>query len=63
MGVGENIIRIREKKGISQADLAREIKVTASMMCQIERGTKACSLQLGAAIAKILGCDIEELVS
>lgn len=33
------------------------------MLCQIERGTKNPSLQVAAEIAKLLGCELGELLS
>lgn len=61
MGIGENLKRIRETKGITQADLARKLGITHSMLCQIERGTKTLSLPLAKEISEILGCRIEDL--
>lgn len=62
MGIGENLKRIRENKGVTQADLARELGINRSMLSQIERGTKTLSLPLAKEIADILGCRIEDLV-
>lgn len=62
VSVSENIRRLREEKGLSQAELARMVGVSAAMICQIERGTKAPSLQLGALIAAALGCELGQLV-
>lgn len=62
MSVGENIRRTREKLGMTQADVAGRAGVTQAMLCQIERGTKNPSLQLGAEIAKVLGCSLESLL-
>lgn len=39
MGVGDNIKRLREAKGISQRQLAREAGISQPLLCQIERGT------------------------
>lgn len=61
MNIGMNIKLMREKAGIQQVELAARIGVTQSMICQIERGTKACSMQLGADIATALGCTIGDL--
>lgn len=61
MSIGANIRRIREKKGISQVELARKVNVTQAMLCQIERGTKSLTLPLGMEIAAALGCDVNEL--
>ncbi len=63
MNIGENIRTLRKAKGLSQKQLANLIGVTQPMVAQMERGTKAASLQLGVEIAKVLDCDIRELVS
>lgn len=62
MSVGDNIRRIREKAGLTQVYVAKQVGVTSAMLCQIERGTKNPSLQVGAEIAKVLGCSIESLL-
>lgn len=62
MNVGMNIRAMREKIGMQQAELAEKTGVTQSMICQIERGTKSCSVQLGADIAGVLGCEIGDLI-
>lgn len=61
MGVGE-IIRIRrEKLGITQGDLAEDVGISQAMICQIERGTKNPSLQVGREIARCLRCSMDDL--
>ncbi|MCM1219403.1 MAG: helix-turn-helix domain-containing protein [Lachnospiraceae bacterium] len=62
MNVGENIRRTREEAGLTQAYVAEHAGVTQAMLCQIERGTKNPSLQLGAEIAKVLNCSLESLL-
>lgn len=62
MSVGENIKKRREEKGMTQEELGLAVGVGRSMVAQIERGTKSASIQLGAAIAKVLECEITDLV-
>lgn len=62
MNISGNIRRKREEAGVTQAELATKVGVTQSMLCQIERGTKACSMPLGAEIARALGCKIEDIL-
>ncbi len=62
MSIGENIKEIRKKVGMSQKDLASAVGVSIPMICQIERGTKSVTLLLGAEIAKVLKCDMNDLV-
>lgn len=62
MSVGENIRRIRQEKDILQVTLAEQVGITQAMLCQIERGTKNPSLQVGKEIANALGVEIDALV-
>lgn len=61
MSIGQNIRRLREEKGLTQGCLAEQIGITQSMLCQLERGTKAPSLPLSMEIAQALGCRLEDL--
>lgn len=61
MSIGENVKRFREAKNLTKTALAAEVGVTDSMICQIERGTKALSLPLALSIADVLGCTVAEL--
>ena len=63
MSLGENIKTRRKDKGLSQEELAERVLVSTPMICQIERGTRNPSLQLGKAIADVLGCTVDELLS
>lgn len=63
MSIGENIKNRRKNAGMSQSDLAAAVGVSVPMICQIERGTKAVTLMLGAEIAKVLQCDLNTLAS
>lgn len=62
MSIGENIKSRRKSAGMSQNDLAAAVGVSVPMICQIERGTKVPTVILGAEIAKILKCDLNDLV-
>jgi DNA-binding XRE family transcriptional regulator len=59
-------MNIREKRlalDMTQKELAEKVNVDQSMICQIERGTKAPSLPLSVEIAAALKCRIEDLIS
>lgn len=60
--IGENIKARRQAMGMSQNNLASAVGVSVPMICQIERGTKSVTLILGAEIAKVLQCDLNDLV-
>lgn len=63
MSVGENIKSRRQALGMTQEDLAKAVGLGRSMVAQIERGSKAVSIQLGVEIAKVLQCDLNTLAS
>lgn len=63
MNVGENIRRIREEKKLTQVCVAKQVGISQAMLCQIERGTKNPSLQIGKGIADVLGCDLDSLLA
>ena len=47
---------------MSQVELAGAVNVTQSMIAQIERGTKALTMELGREISETLGVSINELL-
>lgn len=62
MSVAENIKCRREKAGMTQKALAEAVFVDQAMICKIENGIKVPSLPLSMAIAKVLGCSIDDFV-
>ena len=62
MSLGERIRERRIELNISQHGLADMVEVSAAMICQLERGTKAPSLQLGYKLAEVLKVSIEWLL-
>lgn len=62
MRVGDNIQRLREDQNISQAELARRVNISQSMLSQIEKGIKNPSLLVGKVIADELGCSVDTLL-
>lgn len=61
MAFAENVKRLRESKGMTQAELANMIGVTQVMIAQYERGIKTPSFIVGIDLAKTLGVTCEEL--
>lgn len=55
MKVGQNIRRIRRKKGMTQWQLSLAIGVTTGKVILIERGSVECSAVLLCEIAAALG--------
>lgn len=62
MSIGANIKARRLALNMTQKELAEQVNVEQSMICQIERGTKTLSLPLGAEIAQALGCELSSLL-
>ena len=62
MNIGMNIKNRREKLGITQKQMAENLSLTQSMIAQVERGTKIPNMILDLAIARMLGCTMEDLV-
>lgn len=56
MSIGLAIREIRLKKDLTQGELAEMVGVTQSMICQLERGTKAVTVPMLLEIADALGC-------
>ena len=62
MSIGANIKARRLALDMTQKELAEKVNVDQSMICQIERGSKAPSLPLSVEIADVLGCKVDEMV-
>jgi len=60
--LGNNLKRIRTQKGISQGDIARNLKVGRSFITNIENGKTNPTLATITKIAKALGISPKELI-
>lgn len=60
--VGGNIKARRMALGMEQTKLAEAVGISQSLMAQFERGSKVPNVILAKDIAKVLQCDLEELV-
>ena len=63
MSFADNVKRLRETKGISQAELAEMVNVTQPMIAQYEKGLKIPTIITGVDLAKALGTTCEKLVT
>ncbi len=63
MNIGDNIRLRRESRGLTQLELGNQAGVTDAMICYIEAGMRVPSLVTTIAIAKALGCTVDDLVS
>ncbi len=62
MSIGENIKKIREKRGMSQLKLAQEVGVTQTLICQIEKEIRTPSFIIAVEIAKALNCKTDDFL-
>lgn len=56
------IKKYREKQGITQQQLAEDLKITRPYLTDIENGQRTPSLTLLEKIAKELGTTVKELI-
>lgn len=62
MEFGENLKRLREERGILQAELAESLGVSQSIIAQYEAGAKFPNVNLAAKIAKELGVTLDTMM-
>ena len=62
MSFADNVKRLREQRGLSQAELAEKVDVTQPMIAQYEKGLKIPTIITGVQLAKCLGTTCEELL-
>ena len=57
-----NLKEVRERKNISQGDLALKLKVSRQAISKFERGEKTPSLERAVEIAQALEVTLDELI-
>lgn len=62
MSFADNVKRLREQRGLSQAELAEQVNVTQPMIAQYEKGLKIPTIITGVELARALGTTCEELL-
>lgn len=62
MLVNENFKVCREKRGITQEEIAEKLYTSKSFISQIESGKVKIPLERAMQIADILDCSLDELV-
>lgn len=61
MNLGEKIKLLRIQKGMNQKQLAEKCQISASYLCDIEKGRFNGSLNVLQCIAKSLGVELVDL--
>ena len=56
-----NILKFRKKKGLSQADLAKQLGVTFQAVSKWETARSAPDISLLPKMADIFGCTLDEI--
>lgn len=62
MAISDNLKRLREKKGMSQAELAESVNIAQPQIAKYEAGTAIPNAVSAVAIAEKLGTTVEKLV-
>lgn len=62
MAFSENLKKIREEKGLTQAELAKAVNVSQPMIAQYETEVRIPSAPTALAIAKALGTTFERIM-
>lgn len=57
-----SFLSARKKAGLTQADVASEVGVSAAAVCQWETGATVPKAKLLPVIAKLLNCTVDELL-
>jgi transcriptional regulator with XRE-family HTH domain len=57
--VAKELIRIRAERGLSQSEVARRMKTSASVISRLEKMESRPTLATVYALAKALGCEVE----
>jgi len=60
--LGENLKRIRTRKGISQGDIARALGIDKGFISNIENGKTNPTLATISKLAKVVGVSIDKLL-
>jgi len=63
MSFADNVKKLRERKGMTQAELAAQVGIAQSMIAQYEKGLKIPTILTGVELARRLGTTCEALIS
>ena len=63
MAISENMKRLREQRGMSQAELAASVELAQPQIAKYEAGVAVPNAVSAVAIAVVLGTTVEQLVN
>jgi len=61
--IGHNIRSIRERRGITVANLAELLGISTAFLGLIERGQRGLAVMKLLNVSKVLNCSLEEIIS
>ena len=62
MSIGERVRKLREERGMTQAELAQKVgNCQQTMIASIEKGSKALPLATAITMAEVFGITLDEL--
>jgi transcriptional regulator with XRE-family HTH domain len=59
---GRQIKKVREEKGLSQIDLARDAGISQAQLSMLETGRNALHLEMAIKLADTMGCTVDHLL-
>lgn len=62
VSIGKNLARMREKRQVSQKDLAKATGITQTHLSNVEHGKNGIGLELLIEICNVLNCSLDECV-
>lgn len=62
MSFAENVKTLREKKDLTQEELANKVGIAQPNIAMYEKGVKIPTIIVGVELAQVLGTTCEELV-
>lgn len=60
--LGDNIMRAREKAGMTACELAQHVGMTQPHLCRVEKGHAYPTVLLLCAISDVLGVSVDDLL-
>ena len=60
--IGESLVKVRKTKGMSQADLARSLKISTRTLCSYEKGVRRLPSTMVKQLCEILGVSADEVL-
>nr|DAS18891.1 MAG TPA: Helix-turn-helix XRE-family like protein [Caudoviricetes sp.]DAY44457.1 MAG TPA: Helix-turn-helix XRE-family like protein [Caudoviricetes sp.] len=60
--IAYNLKRIRAERGVSQAEFAKAIGISQSLLAMIETGARTITVPISIKIARYLNCSVSEII-